>query len=80
MVETEKTLMAIEEKKKWEEREEEIFEQLKEVREKKEQLKERADTLQNRIRECQDTLRSLTHGSEENGIKAEGLKDQFKHM
>nr|AGF92966.1 hypothetical protein FLSS-6_0021 [uncultured organism] len=80
MVETEKTLMAIEEKKKWEEREEEILEHLEELREKKKKLQERADTLQNRIRECQDTLRSLTRGGKENGLRTNGLKDQFKHM
>ncbi|MFW5928232.1 MAG: hypothetical protein ACOC5D_04655 [Thermoplasmatota archaeon] len=60
MAETEKTLMAIEEKKKWAKREEEILEELERVKEKKKKLIKKANEIKDRIRSYQDKIRSRT--------------------
>ena len=59
MVDVEKTLMAIEEKKRWEKREEEILEELKRVRDKRKKLKKRAKKLKKQIRNAKDALVSV---------------------
>lgn len=59
MVDVEKTLVAIEEKKRWEEREEEILEELERVRDKRKKLKKKAKELKEQIRKCRDSLASI---------------------
>ncbi len=60
MVETEKTLMAIEEKKKWAKRESEILEELEKVQQKKKRLIKEANKIKKKIRTYQDKIRSKT--------------------
>ncbi|MBS3781037.1 MAG: hypothetical protein KGY66_00325 [Candidatus Thermoplasmatota archaeon] len=59
MVDVEKALMAIEEKEKWEEREEKILDELREVRKKKKELKKEMKKIKRRISDCESTLRSI---------------------
>ncbi len=59
MVDVEKTLMAIEEKKKWKKREEEILEELEKVRDKRKELKKEAKELKEKIRTRKDSLVSI---------------------
>lgn len=60
MAESEKTLMAIEEKKKWAKREEEILDELKRVKKKKKNLIRKANDIKDKIRSYQDKIRSRT--------------------
>lgn len=60
MAESEKTLMAIEEKEKWAKREDEILEELKRVRKKKKKLIKEANDIKDKIRSYQDKIRSRT--------------------
>jgi len=60
LVETEKTLMAIEEKKKWAKRESEILDELEKVQQKKKRLIKEANKIKKKIRTYQDKIRSKT--------------------
>ncbi len=81
MVDIKKTLMAIEEKEKWEEREEEILEELEEVREKKKKLKKKSKEIKARINECENQLRSIrSKNRDSSGISIEIAEDIKRRM
>lgn len=64
MVDTGKTLTAIEELKRWEKREEEILERMKELKEEKKKLQEKAKDLKNAINECEEGIRQMRKSGE----------------
>lgn len=66
MVDVEKALMAIEEKEKWEKREEEVLEEIDKIKKKKKELKKKKKKLKNNITKYEDTIRSLRQGTSNN--------------
>ncbi len=80
MVDVEKALMAIEERDKWEEKEEEILEKLKQLRKKKKELKTERKKIKKRISDCESALRSIsTSGKEASEIFID-LSEEMKRM
>lgn len=59
MVETEKTVVAIEEKEKWESREESILSELKELKKEKKKLQKRAKELKEHIEAIDEASRYI---------------------
>lgn len=62
MVETEKTVVAIEEKEKWESREEDILSQLKELKAEKKKLVKQAKRLKKQIEAIEEASRYIDKG------------------
>ncbi|GEM_PF-2008399 len=58
MVDIEKAVIAIEEKRKWETREQEILDELKKVRSRRKKLKEKAKKLKEKINESASAIQS----------------------
>lgn len=80
MVDIEKALMAIEEKEKWEEREEKILDELREVRKKKKELKKEMKEIKKRISDCEAALRSIDmRGTDASEISID-LSEEMRRM
>lgn len=80
MVDIEKALMAIEEKEKWEEREEKILDELRQIRKKKKELKKESKKIKKRISDCESALRSIgMTGKETTEINID-LSEEMKRM
>lgn len=80
MVDIDKALMAIEEKEKWEKREEEILEELERVKEKKKQLKKKSKELKERINECENALRSMSPADQDAAKIYMDLSEDLKRI
>ncbi len=80
MVDFEKTLMAINEKKRWEKREKEILERLEEVRSKKKKLKKKAKELKKRIRRAEDGMRAKRKQSRDVSNTSIDLIEEIRRM
>ena len=57
MVETEKTITAINEKNKWAQREEDILEEIESIRDEKKELSKRAKELKDLISRCEEAIK-----------------------
>lgn len=68
--------MAIEEKKKWAKREDEILEELERIQKKKKKLIKRANEIKDKIRTYQDKIRSKT--DHRSGLSREYYNDMKK--
>ncbi|MFP4608209.1 MAG: hypothetical protein ACLFNY_01345 [Candidatus Aenigmatarchaeota archaeon] len=80
MVDVEKAVMAIEEKKRWEKREEEILEDLEEVRKKRKELKKRAKKLKKRINEAGSAIKSIKQKERSVSDPSINLLDDIRRM
>jgi len=80
LVDIEKTVMAIEEKKRWEKREEEILEELERVRDKRKKLKKEAKKLKEQIRKCKDSLVSMQKDKRRTSESSIDLIEEIKRM
>ena len=80
MVDVEKALMAIEERDKWEEKEEKILEELKEIRKKKKELKNESKKIKKRISDCESALRSISISGKDSSEIYIDLSEQMKRM
>ncbi|MFW6040465.1 MAG: hypothetical protein ACOC85_01355 [Thermoplasmatota archaeon] len=74
---TKKTIIAIEEKQKWEQRESEILDRLKEIKKKKKELKKRAKKIQSNISGYKESLRKLSSIDSENIERLKGTGEQI---
>lgn len=80
MVDIDKALMAIEEKEKWEEREEEILDELKQVRKKKKELKKKGKKIKKRISNCESALRSINMPGKDTSEIHLNISEEMKRM
>lgn len=80
MVDVEKTLIAIEEKKKWEEREEEILKELEQVRSKRKELKKKAKELNERIKEAENAFKSIQKRDLQTSDSSINLMEEIRRL
>jgi len=80
VVDVEKALMAIEEREKWEEKEEKILEELKEIRKKKKDLKNQNKKIKKRISDCESAIRSISISGKKSTEIYIDLSEQMKRM
>lgn len=66
VVKAKKTIMAIEERKRWESREKEILEKLEEIKEKKKKLSKKTKEIKSNINEYERAIRNLRKGDFDN--------------
>jgi len=80
LVDIEKALMAIEEKEKWEKREEEVLEEMKRVKKKKKELKREIKKTKKRISDCESALRSIGMSGKDTTEIHINLSEEMKRM
>ncbi|MFW5952528.1 MAG: hypothetical protein ACOCSJ_00030 [Candidatus Natronoplasma sp.] len=80
MVDIEKALMAIEEKEKWENREENILDELKRVKKKKKELKREIKKTKKRISDCESALRAIGMSGKDTSEIQINLSEEMKRM
>ncbi len=80
MVDVEKALMAIEEKEKWEKREQKLLDELEQVRKKKKELKKKSKEIKKRISQCESSLRSIGVSSADTAEIQINLSEEMKRM
>jgi len=80
LVDIDKALMAIEERDKWEEKEEKILEELKQIRKKKKELKGEIKKAKKSISECETALRSISLSDKDTSKIYIDLSEEMKRM